>query len=407
MKTGHKISLIYSSITISIVVIVGVVFYFFAANYTDSLYYSYLHEKAHLIGMERFEKDELNKTDYHHIVEERENAIPTDKHLILNMEDQRTNKILRKYLDEEQINNLVTKRYIKFKYGDKVAVGIMYYDNEGIFAILLFSSNPYGEQISHTIGYTLLIIMLLSALLLYLISRLYAIKMVDRIDQDYQTEKLFVNNASHEINNPLTAIQGECDIALMRERSASEYHSSLERIDKEVERVIRIMKQLLQFSYARREKIDEENLDNIQMGKILTTFTEATTQLDIIEDFSIIAKEDLLLIALRNLINNARKYSNGKGITITVDRPNIRIEDQGIGIPQTDLKHIFEPFYRATNTTSISGHGIGLALAKQILEKCDAKISVTSIEGQGTKFKIRFKRTITAIHQSQHITKVW
>lgn len=198
-----------------------------------------------------------------------------------------------------------------------------------------------------------------------------------------------------------------CDIALMRERSASEYRSSLERIDKEVERVIRIMKQLLQFSYARREKIDEENLDNIQMGKILTTFTEATTKLDIIEDFSIIAKEDLLLIALRNLINNARKYSNGKGITITVDRPNIRIEDQGIGIPQTDLKHIFEPFYRAANATSISGHGIGLALAKQILEKSDAKISVTSIEGQGTEFKIRFKRTITAIHQAQHLTKVW
>jgi signal transduction histidine kinase len=249
--------------------------------------------------------------------------------------------------------------------------------------------------------------MLLSALLLYLISRLYAIKMVDRIDEDDQTEKLFVNNASHEINNPLTAIQGECDIALMRERSASGYHGSLERIDKEVEHVIRIMKQLLQFSYARREKINEENLDNIQIGTILATFGEATTKLAIIEDFSIIAKEDLLLIALHNLINNARKYSNGKDITITVDRPYIRIEDQGIGIPQTDLKHIFEPFYRATNTTSISGHGIGLALAKQILEKCDAKISVTSIEGQGTRFQIRFKKTITAIHKVQKITKVW
>lgn len=395
MKTGHKISLIYSSITISIVVIIGVVFYFFATNYTDSLYYRYLHEKAHLIGMERFEKDELNKRDYHRIVEERENAIPTDKYLILNMKDQRTNKILRKYLNEEQINNLVAKRYVKFKYGDKVAVGIMYYDNEGTFSILLFSSNPYGEQISHTIRYTVLIVMLLSALLLYLISRLYAIKMVDRIDQDYQTEKLFVNNASHEINNPLTAIQGECDITLMRERSAAEYRSSLERIDREVERVIRIIKQLLQFSHARRENTDKENLENIQMSVILKSFTGTSTKLNIIKDFTIAAQEDLLLIALHNIINNARKYSNDRKVTLTLNRPEIRIKNRGIGIPQADLKHIFEPFFRASNTQTIKGHGIGLALAKQILEKYDAKIYVTSKEGESTCFQIKFKRTAT------------
>lgn len=393
MKAGHKISLLYSSITISIVVIIGIVFYFFATNYTDSLYYRYLHEKAHLIGMERFEKDELDKTDYHRIVLERENAIPTDQHIILNMEKQKTKRILGYYLDEQQINELVIRHYVKFHYGDKVAVGIMYYDNEGTFAILLFSSNPYGEQISHTIGWTSLIVMILSAVLLYFISQLYAMKMVNRIDEDYQTEKLFVNNASHEINNPLTAIQGECDIALMRERSAEEYRKSLQRIDKEAERVIRIIKQLLQFSHTRREKTAKENLDHIQISAILKTFTGTSVRLHIIEDFNINAQEDLLLIALHNIINNARKYSNDKKVTLTVKRPGIQIKDQGIGIPQTDLKHIFEPFYRASNTSTIQGHGIGLALAKQILEKCNAKISVTSMEGQETIFQIKFKRT--------------
>lgn len=394
MKAGHKISLLYSSITISTVVIIGVVFYFFSTNYTDSLYYRYLQEKAHLIGMERFEKDELDKTDYHRIVIEREHAIPTDQHIILNIKNKKTKKTLSYYLNKQQINKLATNRYVKFRYGDKVAVGIMYYDNEGIFAILLFSSNPYGEQISRTIRWTVLFVMLFSALLLYFISRLYAIKMVDRIDHDYQTEKLFVNNASHEINNPLTAIQGECDITLMRERSAAEYRSSLERIDREVERVIRIMKQLLQFSHARRENTDKKNLEKIQMSMILKPFTEASIKLNIIKDFTIAAQEDLLLIALRNIINNARKYSNDRKVIITLNRPEIQIRNRGIGIPQADLKHIFEPFFRATNTQTIKGQGIGLALAKQILEKYNAKIYVTSKEGECTCFQIKFKRTI-------------
>ena len=73
---------------------------------------------------------------------------------------------------------------------------------------------------------------------------------LDRIDQDYQTEKMFVNNASHEINNPLTAIQGECEVALMRDRSHNEYKSSLKSISEETNRIINIMHELLLFSHT-------------------------------------------------------------------------------------------------------------------------------------------------------------
>lgn len=64
------------------------------------------------------------------------------------------------------------------------------------------------------IRWTLLALVLVAAGVLWLISKLYAMRVLDRIDKDYQAEKMFVNNASHEINNPLTAIQGECEIAL-------------------------------------------------------------------------------------------------------------------------------------------------------------------------------------------------
>ena len=390
MKTGKKISLIYSAITISIVLLVGVVFYFFATDFTDRLYYRYLEEKARLIGMERFEKDELPAKEYSQVVEEREQAIPTDRHTIINIGTPTARRDLCQYLSSGQVDQLLHHRAIRFRQGDEVGVGIPYVDNEGIFAILLYSRNSYGTHLSHIIGWALLAMMLLTALVLWLVSRLYAIRMVNRIDRDYQTEKLFVNNASHEINNPLTAIQGECEIALMRERSREEYQSSLRRIATETDRVIRIMRQLLQFSHTRSAKLNADELDLISMVALLKTLCDETVRLVISKDFTIMAKEDLMTIALRNLMNNARKYSDGKPVTVTIEKPYVRIEDHGIGIPAQDLKHIFEPFYRASNATAISGHGVGLALAREILDKFHAAVAVDSHPGEGTCFTIRF-----------------
>lgn len=69
--------------------------------------------------------------------------------------------------------------------------------------------------------------------------------MLDRIDTAFKSEKSFVSNASHELNNPLTAIQGECEIALLKERSTSEYMDSLERISVESKRISLLIKSLL------------------------------------------------------------------------------------------------------------------------------------------------------------------
>ncbi len=218
--------------------------------------------------------------------------------------------------------------------------------------------------------------------------------MVDRIDKNYRIEKMFVNNASHEINNPLTAIQGECEIALMRQRSTEEYRNSLQRISWETNRIIKIMQQLLQFSHANSKKINSEYLNTVDIEACLQQFRDERTDIIIKNNFKIRIDEGLLSIALHNLINNAHKYSGDKKVFITVNKGNIMIKDQGIGISEADLKHIFEPFYRAANTRGISGHGIGLALAKQILEKYGAHIKVVSQENKGTTFTVNFQKIL-------------
>ena len=215
-------------------------------------------------------------------------------------------------------------------------------------------------------------------------------KVVDRIDRNYKKEKLFVNNASHEINNPLTAIQGECDIALMRDRTPEEYRSFLYKISLETTRVIDIMHSLLQLSHTSSETIDQEMFECVDVGELIEHFASDEVLVNIEEDFQLMTQESLLTIALQNLINNAVKYSSGKPIHITVCRGKVEIKDYGIGISPDDLPHVFEPFYRASNAMNASGHGIGLALSKEIISKLGGKLSVSSKVDEGTCFEVIF-----------------
>ena len=393
MKTSGKISFIYSLITISLILIAGVMFYFFSSGYTQNLYYRYLEEKAHAVAEEKFSVDEVDSITYHNLVLRRKNSIPTSKELFINMADRKSaEQKLSAYLNPSQRKSLFKNNTINFEKGQELGTSFLYYDNTGTFAVIVLSRNAYVKEIGKALGWAILILVLTSAFILYLISRLYAMRMLDRVDQDYQTEKMFVNNASHEINNPLTAIQGECEVALMRDRSNQEYKKSLQSISDETNRIIHIMHELLLFSHTRSGNRNVDNMENVRMSDFISRLDDNRTEINIINDFTVLADEALLHIAVKNLVSNARKYSDGNPVVIIVNRGLLRIEDHGIGIPKTDIAHIFEPFYRAGNTGSVKGKGVGLALAKSILNNFGASIQVSSQEGKGTSMSVIFKR---------------
>lgn len=392
MKESRKISLLYSVITITFVIMAGGVFYILSSSYIENLYFKYLSEKAHVVAVERFEKDELDASKYRNVVLHRQNSIPTSHQLFVNMANvDEARRALSEYLTDEQIGEILRDKEVSFRRGEEVGTAFIYYDNEGTYTVLVLSRNPYGLEVSKVIGWTILVLVGLSAFVLYLISRLYAIKTVDRIDRNYQREKLFVNNASHEINNPLTAIQGECDIALMRERSPEEYKHFLQKISDETTRVIDIMQGLLQLSHAQSEVLDSSQFEKVDVGSLVQQFATGQVQVKVDADFSLMTQECLLVIALRNVVNNAVKYSHGSAVTITVRRGIVDVQDGGIGIPADDLPHIFEPFYRAGNVSGKDGYGIGLALSKAIVAKLGGSLTVSSIAGKGTVFSFKLK----------------
>lgn len=391
MKTGNKISLIYSGITIGSVVITALLFLFIASDYTNDIYYHYLEEKAHALAEEKFSEDELDPVKYRNVVIRRQNSIPTSEELFINLADQPSAvEQLSRYLDEDEIERLLRDETIDFENGEEVGTAFVYYDNTGTFAVVVLSRNPFINDINKVLLWGMLLLVLLSAGVLYLISRLYANKMLDRIDQDYQTEKMFVNNASHEINNPLTAIQGECEVGLMMDHQPAEYRDILERISKETNRIVVIMRELLQYSHAQNGRIDESRMQQTSLSSVVLPECTGGVEAIVLHDFTIEADAELLRIAVHNLISNAVKYSNGNPVTVSIRQPELVIEDRGIGIPESELQAIFQPFYRASNAKAVSGKGVGLALAKSILERFGASITVRSHIEEGTVFRVSF-----------------
>ncbi|MDH6312134.1 signal transduction histidine kinase [Parabacteroides sp. PFB2-10] len=230
----------------------------------------------------------------------------------------------------------------------------------------------------------------ISSLLVYLVSRRYTARMIERIDTAFQSEKAFVRNASHELNNPLTAIQGECEITLLKERTPEEYQAAISRILHETKRIIHLMKQLLFLSRG-HDEILQSFTESIQIAEFMMSFVGGRVRFS--PDsfaYSVKANPHLLKIAIENILSNALKYSDTQPVEVRLRVNELEIEDYGIGIPPDELGQIFQPFFRASNTRGFAGYGVGLALSLRVLQTYGAKISVYSELGKGTRVKIIF-----------------
>jgi signal transduction histidine kinase len=113
----------------------------------------------------------------------------------------------------------------------------------------------------------------------------------------------------------------------------------------------------------------------------------------------VIYDERMMRHIVSNLISNALKYStNDKKIYVTLSQVNgtvlFSVRDEGIGIPQQDQKHLYEPFHRATNVGTISGTGLGLSITKQAVELHNGVIKLESEIGKGTTFTVNIPNTI-------------
>ncbi len=231
-------------------------------------------------------------------------------------------------------------------------------------------------------------------------------QMLARLELGFEQQKQFVSHASHELRTPLAALKTEVQVGLEGNHSPDEYKLILHNVLNDTDRLIQLSNALLQLART-LNNAGEFVFTSVRMEEVLLNAQQSVQNSNsayrISFDFEQIPEDDrqtlvngvesLLTNVVVNLLENACKYApdHQAELRLGFDQENciIKIKDQGIGISETDLPHIFQPFYRASNTLDHAGFGVGLSVAQRIVQLHNGTIEVKSELQKGTEFLIK------------------
>jgi len=229
--------------------------------------------------------------------------------------------------------------------------------------------------------------------------------MLARLDRAFESQRHFLQDASHELKTPLTILEGEMSVALKRQRSPEEYEVVLRSCLEEIERLTSIVHNLLTLA-----RLDDREIV-LQRARI----DLAALACNVLEDMQILASQKSIRLSctaagpvavaadgqflrqvLINIISNAVKYTPEGGSVSVAVQPGekcatVAVRDTGIGIKAEDIPFIFDRFFRVEESRSSEGFGLGLSIAKSIIEAHGGTISVTSELNKGSCFTITLR----------------
>lgn len=453
MKIRNKITFIFILLIAFLQIVIFSFIYFFSERYTENEFYLRLSQRASIAAQAYIEKDHINLEIYDDIRTRHLQTLPNETERIYTM--QMLDSIIRG--ESTDVNGLpvsflkqtLNANYAEILIEDTYYTGLFYKDSKEQFLVVLSAQDLYGKSKMKNMRNLLILAFVLTIIIVSILGRYYAKhvlnpitkiiskvnsirannlherlegdenkdeiselastfnSMLDRLETSFEIQSSFVNNASHELRNPLTAILGQTEIALNKERNREEYMTILEGIEKEAVRLDALVSSLLKLAQTDHNKegllIEPIRMDQMLIdikSNIDSTNAENNIELDFNdmpdnEDLLVVqGNYSLINIALNNILDNACKFSENKRVSLKImtDPEFIRITvtDEGIGIPAQELKNIYEPFFRGTNARGIRGFGFGLPLAYKIIKLHGGEIKVFSQEGKGTMVKVAF-----------------
>jgi len=258
------------------------------------------------------------------------------------------------------------------------------------------------RQVAFVLVYTNGVIFIFSAIAGYFLAG----KTLSPIEAAMEDQKRFIADASHELKTPLTVLQTSTEVTLRTKKlSLSQAKHALRQNLEEIEKLKYLTNSLLSLTHYEQNgshlTFQSTNLKSL-VQKVIKQFTPLTQDKTIhlktnLKPVTLAVHPESIEKALSILLDNALKYTPPKGtITVTLKKSKksalISVSDTGIGISKHDLPHIFERFYRADTSRSkfsADGFGLGLSMAKRIVELHHGTIQTKSQPGRGATFTIR------------------
>lgn len=452
MKIQTKTTLLFTVITSVFLLVLEGVVYYFINKAAQNDFNKRVELRAKISAKFRFEKGTVSTEAFQEIQREYLEKLPKEEafvfethHDVYPTADHLAHGITKAYIqDIIAADGETVFKQQKFRH----FAGLLYKGDTGDYVIIKSATNQYGRELMSKLRNIMISTLIFSIVLSYLGGQYFAKrsfspfrkmagkvkqinennlhlrledtegndeiaeltatfnKMLDRIEMAFETQNNFISNASHELRTPLTAITAEADYSLSKERTPQQYQQSLQQISQQSNRLQHLIHGLLGLAQTgfdgkkliwERIRLDQlvydvkENVDDIMPGNKVTVSIAALPEDE--TRMSISGSYDLLKVAVSNIVLNACKYSDNQPVTLELlfesFSATIIIKDKGIGIPSEELKHIYDPFFRASNTQQYEGYGIGMPLSKNIIRLHKGSIEVLSQQHKGTNVVIK------------------
>ena len=448
MKVKNRLSLQFTLMFAILLLIVLMGIYLFVKHNRVRSFFDKLDDRALTIAQFYLAEDNLSKDNFNHIIKKFPQSL--DNELIRIYNDSFQPKFISEdsvHWKMELLQQIITQEKIHLSIDKKQVTGIYYKDNSGNYIIIVSAIDNSGVNDVRELGLIMIFFFLFSLSMTFLMGRVFsrealfpivkitgnlkAIRsssldkrlnvdqgkideidllsisineLLEHLEQSFSSQKSFISHASHELRTPITMILGEAETTLMLERKNEEYKTALTGIAQEAGRLGGIINSLMDLMQTNLEstelqdvRIDELVWEIVDELEGIISGTKVNVKYDLPNEtskYTIHGNSQLLFIAISNIIKNAIKFSDQKEVKCQIfcdiNCVNIVIKDQGIGIIESDLQKIFQPFFRSSNAIGYPGNGVGLSLSANIIRVHNGTIKVESEQKKGTTLHITF-----------------
>ncbi len=228
--------------------------------------------------------------------------------------------------------------------------------------------------------------------------------LLDRLEESFAIQRRFISNASHELSTPLTSVSSQIEVALLHNRDEEEYRKVLRSVLEDVLALQQLTRNLLEIAKAGTHgaiSLEKLRIDEVLLrahSEVLRQNTGFAVEIsfpDLPEnekECQVFGNTHLLASAFRNIMENGCKYSPDHTVQVRLSFQHgdaeLIFSNKSEFIPEDEIVHLFEPFYRSNNAEGRQGVGLGLTLTRRIISLHKGTIQAESKPGEGTSFRI-------------------
>jgi signal transduction histidine kinase len=449
MNIRARLTLNFFGIVIIVVSIISLSIYFFSAQYREDDFYRRLKNRAINTATLLMQFEEVNAALLQRMERENPANLPEQSVTIYNYKNEvlfSTDGEVVIPVDTALLNRIRLRDNIKFRYQEFEVLGFLYADKYDRFTIVAAARDVNGLDALGNLRIVLLVTFAVSAIIVSFLGWIFSgrvlkpiskivsevdsiteenlelrldegnrkdelsklaqtfNKMLGRLQRAFFSQKNFIANASHEIKTPITVMAGEIEVTLLQPRSNEYYIKILRSVLRGIKGMNVLSTQLLLLAQTSADKpglkFASIRVDDILWGvKDELSRANPDYQIDIRFDLNLVASDfivrgdlELLKVVVLNLMDNGCKYSTENAVAVTfksnAEYVTLEFINDGPGIGAENQARIFEPFFRVKTNKKIQGFGIGLPLAKRIVDLHRGTISVESVPNHTTVFKI-------------------